>query len=96
MPSYVVETYVPAERREGFERTVAQLRAACEAERTSPDRAAVRHLRSFLMPGDEMGFHVLEAAAATRVAAVTEAAGIEVERVVEVVTVDAPVTEDMP
>jgi hypothetical protein len=94
MPSYVVETFVPADRREGFERTVAELRAACDADRTSPRRGRVRHVRSFLMPGDEMGFHVLEAAAATRVAAVTEAAGIEFERVVEVVTVDAPATEE--
>ena len=40
-----------------------------------------------------MGFHVLEAGSAGDVARVTESAGIEVERVVEVVTVDAPETE---
>ena len=87
MAQFVVETYVPNEDRERFTRSVEDLRAA--SDRTM-DAARVRHIRSFLVPDDEMGFHVLEAAAAGDLARVTEAAGIDVERVVEVVRVDVP------
>ena len=87
MPSFVVETFVPAEGREQFTRSIEDLRAASDRSR---DRGGVRHLRSFLVPDDEMGFHVLEARTVTDVARVTQSAGIEVERVVEVVTVDVP------
>jgi hypothetical protein len=90
MPSFVVETYVPAERRDRFAGSVEDLRAASDRTVGGTD---VRHVRSFLVPGDEMGFHVLEASTAGDVARVTEAAGIEVERVVEVVAVDVPETE---
>jgi hypothetical protein len=87
MPSFVVETFVATDARERFARSVEDLRAASDRSR---DRIGVRHVRSFLVPDDEMGFHVLEARTAADVARVTEAAGIEVERVVEVVTVDVP------
>jgi hypothetical protein len=90
MPSFVVETFVPTEGRERFARSVEDLRAASDRSR---DRIGVRHVRSFLVPDDEMGFHVLEARTVTDVTRVTDAAGIEVERVVEVVTVDVPSKE---
>jgi hypothetical protein len=91
MPSYVVETFVPTEARARFTRTVAALRAATEGR---PDALRIRHVRSFLVPGDEMGFHVLEAGTAIEIARLAEAAGIEIERVVEVVTIDGPDWEE--
>ena len=87
MPSFVVETYVPVEARERFARSVEDLRAAAEPDHR---RRPVRHLRSFVAPDDEMGFHVLEAATSGDVARLTAAVGIDVERVVEVVRVDVP------
>jgi hypothetical protein len=91
MPSYVVETYVPSEARARFTRTVAALRAASEG---APDALGIRHVRSFLVPGDEMGFHVLEAGTAIEISRLAEAAGIEIERVVEVVPIDGPEWEE--
>jgi hypothetical protein len=90
MPSFVVETYVTAEGRDEFARAVEDLRTATAASAGLP---RVRLVRSFLVPGDEMGFHILEASSAADVAAVTSAAGIDAERVVEIVTIEAPVTE---
>ena len=87
MASFVVETFVPVEARERFARSIEDLRSAT-GQRS--DARPVRHVRSFLVPEDEMGFHVLEAPAASDVARLTAAAGIEVERVVEVVRVDGP------
>ena len=49
MPSFVVETYVPAERRDRFAGSVEDLRAA--SDRTVGG-TEVRHVRSFLVPGD--------------------------------------------
>jgi hypothetical protein len=90
MPSFVVETYVPTDGRDRFARSVEALRAAADRD---DGRPAVRHVRSFLAPEDEMGFHVLEARSAADIDRLTGIAGIEVERVVEVVTVDVPSTE---
>jgi len=90
MPSFVVDTYVPADARDRFARAVEDLRAAIDEDRAL---RPVRHLRSFVAPADEMGFHVLEATSAADVTRLTSAAGIEVERVVEVVRVDGPVSE---
>ena len=87
MPTFVVETFVSPGDRERFARSIEDLRAAIDGAR---DARHARHVRSFVAPDDEMGFHVLEAGAAADVAAITEAAGIEVERVVEVVRVDVP------
>jgi hypothetical protein len=91
MANFVVETFVPAEDRSRFARSVEALRAATGRSR---DGLRVRHVRSFLVPGDEMGFHVLEAVTAIEIARLAEAAGIEIERVVEVVTIDGPDMEE--
>lgn len=85
MASFVVETFVQGNARDQFEAEAFSLRAAARADGTGPDRA--RLVRSYLVPGDEMGFHVVEAASAEVVARVTAAAGIEVERIVEAVGV---------
>lgn len=93
MASFVVETYVPVD---------AQGRFAAEADdfRVATDTAVaaaghVRHVRSFLAPGDAMGFHVVEADTSEDVARVTALAGIEVERIVEVVGLP-PAVSDVP
>lgn len=81
MRSFVVETYVPQGDRERFAADVDGIRLAAEAIVVVDGR--VHHVRSYLVPGDEMGYHVLEAGSADDVVQVTRQAGIEVERVVE-------------
>lgn len=84
MTNFVIETFVPAERQERFAVDVDGLRRA--ADTSAGGR--VRHIRSYLVPGDEMGFHLVEAGAATDVELVTSRAGIEPERIVVAVGID--------
>ena len=46
-----------------------------------------QRVRSNLGPGDEVGFHIVEAESAEAVVRVTALAGIEVERIVEAIGV---------
>lgn len=85
MTSFVVETYVPSGDRERFAVDVDGIRIAAEAIVVVDGR--VHHVRSYLVPSDEMGFHVVEAESAEDVRRVTQLAGIEVERIVETVGV---------
>ncbi len=85
MASFVVETYASTLDASGFARTVDRAREA--AEQLSVAGKRVRHVRSYLVPEDEMCFHVFEAAALEGVMRVTELAGIEAERVVEAIGV---------
>ena len=84
MTSYVVETFVPAGSPERFALDVDGLR------RVTADAVGeqVRHIRSYLVPGDEMGFHLVEARTAADVEQITREAGIEPERIVEAMGID--------
>ncbi len=84
MVSFVVETYVPGGDRERFASDVDGIRAAVASIAAEMQ---VHHVRSYFVPSDEMGFHVIEANSAEDVARVTELAGIEVERIVEAIGV---------
>lgn len=88
--SYVVETFVAAGDRERFALDVDGLR------RVAADGVGerVRHIRSYLVPGDEMGFHLVEAGTAADVERVTRLAGIEPERIVEAVGMDGGAEAD--
>ena len=86
MPSYVVETYVEDGDRDRFAVDVEGLRSA--AAGMAAANTEVHHVRSYIYPSDEMGFHVLEADSAETVLLVTSAAGIDVERIVSAVGVD--------
>ena len=86
MPSYVVETYVEAGDRDRFAVDVEGMRSAA-AGMAAADMA-VQHVRSYIYPSDEMGFHVVEADSAETVLLVARAAGIDVERIVSAVGVD--------
>lgn len=87
MTSYVVETFVPAGSDERFALDVDGLRRIA-ADGLDGSGHPVRHIRSYLVPGDEMGFHLLEAGTVADVARVTRQAGIEPERIVEAVGID--------
>ncbi len=85
MASFLVETYQPDIGGTGFARAVDSVREASES--LSREGTRVRHVRSYVMPGDEMCFHVFEAGSAEDVARVSELAGIEVGRIVEAIGV---------
>ena len=48
----------------------------------------MEHVRSYLVPSDEMGVHVVEADGVEAVRQLSKLAGIEVERIVAAVAVD--------
>ncbi len=85
MANFVVETYVPQGDRRRFSADVDGIRLAAEVIVVVDGR--VHHVRSYLVPGDEMGFHVVEADNAEDVVRVAQLAGIEVERIVEAIGV---------
>lgn len=83
MPSYVVETFLPGDARERLVAEAVGMRAvAFELA------GHVTVVRSYLVPGDEMGFHVLEADTLEDAARVVSLAGVEVERIVETIRVE--------
>lgn len=84
MTSFVLETYVPGGSHDRFTGDVDGLQRA--ADPTS-QVDGVRYLASYLVPSDEMGFHLLEARSARDVERVASQAGIEAERIVEAVDV---------
>jgi hypothetical protein len=85
MASFVVETYVPQGDQERFAADVDGIRLAAEAIVVVDGR--VHHVRSYLVPGDEMGFHVVEADSADDVVRLAKLAGIEVERIAEAIDI---------
>jgi len=86
MASFLVETHVAQGGRDEFATAVEQLRAAL-AEMAVLD-SQVRHLRSYMVPSDELGFHVVEADSAEAVVRLAKLAGIHVERIVSAVGID--------
>jgi hypothetical protein len=96
MPVFVVETFVPEGDKTRFVADVSRIQAAAGKERPGPQPGAgPRHLRSYLVPGDAMGFHVIEAEASEDVARITALAGVEVERIVPTFSVGPDVSEPM-
>ena len=86
MPSYVVETYVEEGDRERFAIDVAGIRSVVSA--MAARGSEVQHVRSYIYPSDEMGFHVVEADNAETVTRLAKAAGIDVERIVSAIGID--------
>jgi len=89
MASFLVETYVRQGDRDGFATAVDGLRSVVTAANAL---GHVRHVRSYLVPNDEMGVHVLDADSADDVKQLAKLAGIEIERIVSAVGIDPPAT----
>jgi hypothetical protein len=83
MPSYVVETFVPGDARQRLEAEADGMRTA-----SAGLDGHVTVVRSYFVPGDEMGFHVVEADTLEHAARAAALAGIEVERIVETIRVE--------
>lgn len=92
MASFVVETYVPHGDRQRFAADVEGIRLAAEVIVVVEGR--VHHVRSYLIPSDEMGFHGVEADHAEDVVRVAKLASIELERIVETSGVEPGRAED--
>jgi len=84
--SFLVETHVVQGGRGQFTTAVDELRAALREMATLDSQ--VRHVRSYLVPGDELGFHVVEADSSDAVIRLAKLAGIEVERIVSAIDID--------
>ena len=85
MVSFVIETFVAEDAQRHFTAEADGIRVAAEAFGAG---GQVRLVRSYLVPGDGMGFHVIEANSAADVARVAERAGVEAERIVEAIRVE--------
>ena len=92
--SFVLETYVPDGSAERFDVDVDGLRRAAGIDAAGD----VRHVASYLVPTDEMGYHLVEARSTSDVERVARRAGIEAERIVEAVDVasDRWIRSDAP
>jgi hypothetical protein len=85
MTSFVVETYVSEGDADRFAADVIGIRAAVES--VVPAAGRLSHVRSYLVPSDEMGFHVIEAESPDDIVRVTALASIDVERIVAAIGV---------
>jgi hypothetical protein len=85
VPSFILETYVPRLSPDDLERL------AKRAERATLG-TQVDHVRSYLIPEDDMCMHVFEAPSLAAVRDLADGAGIEAERIVHTVgeTADPP------
>lgn len=86
MVSFLVETHIPQGDRDQFVAAVGGLRAALEAMNVRTHELV--HVRSYLVPSDELGVHVVEADSVEAVRWLAKLAGIEEERIVVAVPVD--------
>jgi Nickel responsive protein SCO4226-like len=83
MPEYLVELY-----------STASPQAAALAR--LGESGAVRYLRSILIPGDQTCLHLVEADSAREVAEAFDRAGLEADRIVEAIGLQAPTAIDNP
>jgi hypothetical protein len=91
MPSYLIESYLPRSRSGELHALADRLRRATES--LTAEGARVRHLRSTVLPNDELCLHLLEAESAAMVSEASRRAAIEPARVMQALSVastDAP------
>jgi hypothetical protein len=83
MPTFIAETFVPVTREDEVEATTARLSGLHRAPGGASMRVPVRYVRSTFVPGDEVCFHVFEAASAADVVRVAADLGVRLDRVAE-------------
>jgi hypothetical protein len=82
---YLVEIYASARDQAEMQRTASRARAA--ARKLTAEGTPVRCIRSVFVPSDEVCFLLYEGPSADAVGEATRRAAIEVERVVEAVSI---------
>lgn len=83
MASFLAEVYTPERAGGGPPAPVARVRAAAIA--IAQRGSGLRYRLALLMPTDDACFYLFDAQSAADVAAIGELAGLEFERIVEVV-----------
>jgi len=82
---FLIETYLARARSSALPDVAAALEdAALGARRPDGGGAGVRHLRSFYVAGDELAYHLVEAASADVAEELGKSIGLVAERIVEV------------
>jgi Protein of unknown function (DUF4242) len=82
MKSYLVELYEPAPGPGVL--AAAANRARDAAEQLTREGTPVTYVRSLLIPGDEICFHLFEATSAEAIGRASRRAELDYERIVEV------------
>lgn len=80
-----METYAPRDAA-APESSLAQARLAAELLAATGGR--VRHVRSYVVPGDEQCFHVFQADSRDDLTRAAKLAGVDIERIVEAVDLE--------
>lgn len=78
MPGFILETYTPRLSSSDLDDLVGRAKRATTGTQVS-------HVRSYLVPEDEMCMHVFEAPSGAAVHDVAARAGLEIERIVQTV-----------
>lgn len=87
MTRYVVETYVPATGRATFQVAAGELRRTGDEAGAGVSRP--RWIDSYVVPEDEIGFVVLEARTLDDVIQAVDAVGLEADRIVIAIDIEA-------
>ena len=83
MTTFIAETFVPATRVEEVEAATERLSRLDQTSTGVGAESTVRYVRSTFVPGDEVCFHVFEAASADAVVRVAADLGVRLDRVAE-------------
>ncbi len=89
MATFVIETYLSRARAADLDDAIARLYVAIAAMRAGAGRSPgpmPRHLRSYYVADDEIAYHIVEASSADVVDALSRAAGLTPDRIVEAAT----------
>jgi len=82
MPTFIAETFVPQTRAEEVEAVTERLSRLGPADDLSAG-PIVRYVRSTFVPGDEVCFHIFEAASADDVVRIANDLGVRLDRIAE-------------
>jgi hypothetical protein len=89
--AYLVELYASAKAADEFDELAARASAAATA--LAGEGRAIRYLRSIFIPDDDTCFHLYVAASLVEVSDALQRAGLDHERVVKAVEVEAVIFE---
>jgi len=78
VPGFILETYTPRLSASDLDDVVARAKNATTGTEVS-------HIRTYLVPEDEMCMHVFEAPSSAAVHDVAARAGLEIERIIQTV-----------
>jgi hypothetical protein len=81
MPNFVVERYRSSSDPDSLGAVADRLTAS--VRQVGPDGTSLRYVDTIFLPGDETCLHLFEAESEADVRAVTQLAGIDVDRIVQ-------------